>query len=87
MIDVLTGLVLDFEVVSKYCHACVLNKKRPMTDADRAKWKEEHAQHCLINHEGSSKAMEMEAAGKLWKRSVSRNMLHKDIVLTVILLL
>lgn len=67
-IDVLTGLVVDFHVLSKYCHACKL--KEATLPADQlAQWKEQHQANCCINHTKSSKAMEQEAAKTMWERS------------------
>ncbi|KAL1276324.1 hypothetical protein QQF64_035947 [Cirrhinus molitorella] len=73
-IDVLTGLVIDFEVLSSYCHACALknNAKREgkITDREFESWREAHTD-CAKNFAGSSKAMEQEAAKRMWARSVS----------------
>ena len=70
VIDVLTGYVLDFEVLSKYCHVCAVNadKVEQMTDAEKDAWEQRHAPDCCRNYEGSSKAMEREAALRLWNR-------------------
>ena len=32
VIDILTGYVIDYEVLSKYCHACAISKSKDMTD-------------------------------------------------------
>ena len=32
VIDILTGSVIDYEVLSKYCHACGISKSKDMTD-------------------------------------------------------
>lgn len=53
LIDDSTGLVLDFEVLSKYCQACALHSNREMTEAEREEWRREHASHCEKNYEGS----------------------------------
>ena len=70
VIDVLTGYVIDFEVMSSYCHVCAVNvtKLDNMTDAARQAWERQHAPDCQRNHDGSSKAMEKEAALRLWRR-------------------
>jgi len=69
-IDVLTGYVIDFEVLSTYCHTCAINRAKleQMTDAERQEWEQNHQPNCCINHEGSSKSMEREAALRLWGR-------------------
>ncbi|KAJ4447837.1 hypothetical protein ANN_09845 [Periplaneta americana] len=68
VIDLLTGFVLDYTVMSKHCYRCMIAKRRmPITDF--RVWYAVHAPECDINHEGSSGAMEAEAALILWKRS------------------
>ena len=70
-IDVLTGLVIDYHVLSKYCHTCEVNTKR-LPPAELLAWKAAHAPDCCINHNKSSKAMEQEAAKVMWDRSVAK---------------
>lgn len=70
VIDILTGLVIDFEILSKYCHACALAKndlgdKSP----EFSFWFEGHKTICEADYSGSSPAMEVEAAERLWRRS------------------
>ena len=69
-IDVLTGYVINFEVMSSYCHVCAMNftKLDNMTDAAGQAWERQHAPDCQRNHDGSSKAMEKEPALRLWRR-------------------
>lgn len=73
-IDVLTGLVIDFEVLSSYCHACALKnsakREGKITGQEFESWREAHTD-CAKNFAGSSKAMEQEAAKRMWARSVS----------------
>jgi hypothetical protein len=73
IIDIITGLVLDFEVLSKYCHACVLQGKKTMTPIEREDWEEGHGPFCCKNFQQSSKAMEKEAALRMWRRSIAKN--------------
>lgn len=73
VIDILTGFVIDFEVVSKFCHVC----KQAIADLGEDSpefffWYEGHAPDCPINHQGSSGAMEISAAQIIWLRSVSK---------------
>lgn len=74
-IDILTGLVIDFEVLSFYCHACVLKQSAKnegkITVEEFDSWREMYTD-CAKNFRGSSKAMEQEAAKRMWARSVSR---------------
>lgn len=59
VIDVYTGFVLDFEVLSNFCIACVKKK----TKCNNA---------CQKNFDGKSGAMEAEAARRMWSRSLTR---------------
>ncbi|XP_070175236.1 uncharacterized protein [Littorina saxatilis] len=70
VIDVLTGLVVDFHVMSKYCHACKLQEAQNFPAEEMEAWRAAHAPKCCRNHHASSKAMEQEAAKVLWGRSV-----------------
>lgn len=70
IIEVLTGLVIDYEVLSKYCRVCEAKKKKTSEDSDEFQaWYLTHEQKCQANFEGSSPAMETEAAERLWRRS------------------
>uniref|UniRef100_A0A0B7BRA1 Uncharacterized protein n=1 Tax=Arion vulgaris TaxID=1028688 RepID=A0A0B7BRA1_9EUPU len=42
-IDVLTGLVVDYCVMSKYCHVCKLKAAKNLPVAELASWKKQHA--------------------------------------------
>ncbi|GFX21077.1 uncharacterized protein TNCV_4883091 [Trichonephila clavipes] len=68
----LTGYVVDFEVMSKVCRHCsVAKNKLGQSSAEFSIWYEGHKSECDIIHLGSSTSMEMEAALTLWKRSTS----------------
>ncbi|GFV43873.1 uncharacterized protein TNCV_484971 [Trichonephila clavipes] len=72
VIDMLTGYVVDFEVMSKVCRHCsVAKNKLGQSSSEFSIWYEGHKSECDINHLGSSTSMEMEAALTLWKRSTS----------------
>ncbi|CAN7978591.1 unnamed protein product [Ixodes persulcatus] len=72
VIEVNTGLVLDFSVPSKYCHGCNLG---PKEDAEGYQaWMESHKDVCQKNFGGLSNAMEVAAAGVIFSRSLE---LHK----------
>ena len=61
-IEVQTGLVIDYEVLSNYCHACALAENSlGMGTAALQAWNTAHTA-CDNNFDGSSKAMEAEAA-------------------------
>jgi hypothetical protein len=67
-IDVLTGLVVDFHVRSKYCHKCKLSENK-LSAEEFQEWKEANDHDCCINHTTSSKSMEQKAAKVMWQRS------------------
>ena len=72
-IEVQTGLVIDFCVLSTFCHACKVNEKKYKDDAAAlAEWKMSHILCCDKNFDGSSKAMEADAAVRIWSRSLER---------------
>ncbi|GFU37165.1 uncharacterized protein TNCV_484371 [Trichonephila clavipes] len=59
----LTGYVVDFEVMSKVCRHCsVAKNKLGQSSAEFSIWYEGHKSECDINHLDSSTSMEMEAA-------------------------
>lgn len=70
VIDVLTGYVIDYDVMSTYCHVCAMNEEKllEMTDVEQAGWRRGHEPNCRKNHVGSSKATERDAALVLWRR-------------------
>ena len=77
VIDVLTGLVVDYVVLSKYCHACSMKKTALGAESEAFNiWHQGHAGQCAINYDGSSNAMEVEAARRLWSRSEARHQLR-----------
>ena len=67
--DLLTGLPLDYEVLSNFCLKCKLEEGGKSSD----EWKEQHSRKCLKNFDGSSNAMEAECAIRMWKRSIDKN--------------
>ncbi|GFV01588.1 uncharacterized protein TNCV_2961811 [Trichonephila clavipes] len=72
VIDLLTGFVIDYEVMSKRCGECEQTKFALEEDsADFRIWYEGHQDVCSATHVESSGAMEVNAALKLWKRSES----------------
>ena len=68
MISWETGQVLDFEIKSKRCKACSVQREK-MSEEDFQKWWEGHALKCEFNHHGSSPSMEVEGASEIFKRS------------------
>ncbi|GFW03664.1 uncharacterized protein TNCV_2537751 [Trichonephila clavipes] len=71
VIDLLTSLVIDYEILSKYCTECTAAVRDPSSDSpDFAIWYEGHKSERQIYHAGFSSSMEMEAAAILWQRSI-----------------
>lgn len=65
VIECVSGYVVDFVVLSKYCKVCSENSQR-----DRAEWWPQHESECDKNSDSSSPAMEHEGWKRLWNRSV-----------------
>lgn len=71
VIEMMTGLVIDFEILSKYCHECATCAKTLGVNSPEYKiWSEGHVVNCEKNFSGSSNSMEMSAALILWQRSL-----------------
>ena len=67
-----TGMVLDYEVLSKYCQRCVhLKNKYKHAPDELAAILDTHkrSKNCQQNYEGSSGGMEKQMALNIWKRS------------------
>ncbi len=79
-IDLLTGLPLDFEVLSNFCHKCNLSPAED--DPDYNEWQEQHKSDCQKNYEGSANAMEVECAKRIWSRSVEKHSLRYTTMLS-----
>ncbi|GFU98449.1 uncharacterized protein TNCV_3652801 [Trichonephila clavipes] len=63
IIDILSGSVLDFEVLSKYCHNCVVaGRDMGVHSAEFHIWQKGHADECDKNFDGTSGAIQMHAA-------------------------
>ena len=70
LIDALTGLVLDYEVLSNTCRLCTI-KAAQLDDEKVDRWKAAHQSDglCELNNSGSAGMMEVMAAEKIWFRS------------------
>lgn len=85
VIDIVTGLAIDYEVLSKYCHMCVVTAAQlDASSPEFCIWQNGHraAGECGMNYEGSSGAMGMKAAERLWERSVAKNQMRYITVLS-----
>ena len=69
VIEVITGLVIDYAIRSKYCVECELVGKK-LEGEEKDQWQELHQDHCDVNHTSYSGLMETEAAKVMWDRSV-----------------
>ncbi|GBM51878.1 hypothetical protein AVEN_186169-1 [Araneus ventricosus] len=71
VVDILTGLVIAYEILSKY-YPEFTTAKRDIEEhsADFSKWYKEHKPECSENYVGSPNAMEIKAAEILWTSSV-----------------
>ena len=81
VIDLLTGLPIDYKALSTYCSICASVSNKP----DNEDSVQKHALSCSNTFEGSSGAMEGEAALQMWKRSEEDHRLcYTAMFLTVI---
>lgn len=74
VVEITTGLVIDFEIMSKYYHKCI--KAAADLDGNSAEfsvWQNAHVTSgaCEKNYEVSSGSMEVKASAILWKRSIA----------------
>ena len=56
VIDVYTGFVIDYVVLSKFCLACTRKTKTELgtTSQEFQHWRESHKQQCAIDYTGNS---------------------------------
>lgn len=78
-IDLLTGLVVDFCVLSNFCIVC--ERGPDNKDDGYAEFWTAHKDECVKNHDGSSNSMEVAAAKVIWARS-SNSGLHYTTMLS-----
>ena len=76
VIDLLTGLSIDFEALSNYCSKC-----ETKSDSDQD-WKEKHKVSCSKNYEGTSGPVEVECVLRIWKRSIEKHSLRYTTMLS-----
>ncbi|XP_045134439.1 uncharacterized protein LOC123518003 [Portunus trituberculatus] len=86
MIEVHTSFIIDYEILSKYCHGCTLKKnqlkKKSVTEEEYNTWKTKHDAEgsCAINYDGPSGGMEVEAARRLFARSRDLKFEYENLV-------
>lgn len=62
VIEMTTGWVIDFVMLSKWCKVCAMSRKEARPPVHE----------CTKNFDGSSQAMEMEGWKQLWDRSIEK---------------
>ena len=74
VVEVVTGLVIDFTILSLYCQrcACAASRYGGRDTDDFKKWYKAH-DNCTANYTGSSNAMEKTAAEILWNNSLGKH--------------
>lgn len=72
VISVRTGEILDYVVKSLVCQECTAHQNWDKDGDDYLEWKEEHKEHCQINHVGSSESMETNGAVEIFLRSIDK---------------
>lgn len=69
IMNIYSGMVEDFEILSNFCRACAIIKKKK----EKAQFDEwhmtVHTGKCQANFQGLSGAMESEGAVRMWQRS------------------
>ena len=71
-IDLETNLVIDYEVLSLYCHGCTtIGDNLDQNSPEYVAWKRDHT--CQKNFAGTAGAMDAAIAAILWKRSIERH--------------
>ena len=76
VLSVLTGEVLDYEVLSHVCHACVAQNNLDKESEEYKAWRTAHDLECQINHVGSSGDMEAKGAIAIFSRSIQKHKLR-----------
>lgn len=80
-IEMTTGLIIDFEVLSKYCRTCEIMKDKLKDKPEELEaWKVTHKPNCECNYDGSSPMMETIAAEKIWSRSLDYGFRYTNLI-------
>ena len=79
VIELSTGLVLDYKVLSNYCHGCAIGPE--VSSPKYAAWKEKHVHKCQRNYKGSANSMEVAAAKRIFTSSREKYHLEYTTVL------
>lgn len=76
IVDIPTGLAVDFEVMNNYCRLRLVNKKKKDKKSFE-EWHKSHAKKCQVNFQGLAGAMEPEGAVRIWGRSEDNGLRYK----------
>ena len=84
VIDNLTGLAVDYVILSKNCAMCNRMETKLTDEHEFENWKKMHIESgvCEKNFDGSSGSMEIRAAEILWRRSIEKHNLRYTIMLS-----
>eukprot|EP00112_Aurelia_sp_Birch-Aquarium-sp1_P014509 Seg314.3 transcript_id=Seg314.3/GoldUCD/mRNA.D3Y31 product="hypothetical protein" protein_id=Seg314.3/GoldUCD/D3Y31 len=73
--SIVTGKVLDTEIMSKECRTCIINNwKKGTPEFDQ--WWERHKEECHTNFHGSSGKMDPVGCNNIFKRSIDKHSLR-----------
>ena len=78
VIEMDTGMVIDFEVLSNFCQVCHAREKKKLPFTPE--WQQAHSPSCNKNYNGTASAMESEAACRLWRRSTTLGLRYTTFV-------
>lgn len=84
VIEVFTGFILDWEVLSKYCKVCETKenalKQKQINENTFRTFQVEHKPTCTKNYEESSGGMEAQMAVRMFQRSKGKKLIYENIV-------
>ena len=72
VLSVRSGEILDYEVLSHFCQACLSHNSMNKDSHEFKEWQARHADQCEINHFGSSGDMESKGAIAIFKRGIEK---------------
>ena len=78
VVEVITGLVINLQVMSLYCQRCAYASTRHTAAFNE--WYVTHEPECNQNYEEASGGMEVKAAELRWTRSTDRNFTYTTIL-------
>ena len=79
VIDLLTGLPVDYEVLSNFCLKCKIAASSP---GSTEVLDNKHTENCPKDFEGSANSMEVECALRIWRRLEQKHNLRYTVMLS-----